>query len=41
MSEYKEIVKDGVKNIGNRMKKFFSLCYWVYSLRFYQLSGNL
>ncbi len=23
MSEYKEIVKDGVKNIGNRMKKFF------------------
>jgi hypothetical protein len=23
MSEYKEIVKDGVKNIGSRMKKFF------------------
>lgn len=23
MSEYKEMVKDGVKNIGNRVKKFF------------------
>ena len=36
MSEYKEIVKDGVKNIGNRMKKFF-----LYVIGFIQLSGDL